>query len=258
MKFLSNYVFKPSHEVMKGIRGMLAQAGVLKDLDRFNYYSIEDPLFYFLFTQAYDFKIVNDGVIPTVDEGCCLFATNHQSILDPIVSGLAIVHNSRRFAWQLTKAELFDHPMFGTFVAANYTIPIRRGENDTDALQRCLDEMKINNNPVLVYPEGTYGPGTADLLPFKTGIARLAWDAQLPVIPMATHGLANILPKEDFKSFKTSGKLRVGFGPRLNLSTLFPGKKAGQILEQNDFKAATAQIQDAVQSVWKGLDAEFQ
>lgn len=256
MKFL-NAVAKPGHEVMKMARQLLDQAGVLKDLDKFTYYSIEDPLFYALFTQLYDFKIVNDGVIPTEEQGPCLFATNHQSILDPIVSGLAIVHNSKRAAWQLTKSELFDNPMFGTFVAMNYTIPIRRGENDQAALQRCLDEMLIHNRPVMVYPEGTYGPGTRDLLPFKTGIARLAWDAQVPVIPQATYGLAAILPKEHFSKFKTTGKLRVGFGEPLGIATLFPGRKRGDTPSQDEYKAATAKIQDAVQAVWDMLDRDY-
>lgn len=258
MRFLNQAVFKPTHEAMKALRGLLAQAGMLKEMDLFLYHGIEDPFFYLLFTQLYDFKIVNDSVIPREDAGCCLFATNHQSILDPIISGLAIVHNSRRVAWQLTKAELFDHPLFGTFVAANQTIPIRRGENDQEALQRCLDEMMLHNRPVLVYPEGTYGPGGGVFLPFKTGIARLAWDAQVPVIPMAMHGQDKILPKEDFKQFKMTGeKLRVGFGSPIGINELFPGKVKGDDIQQAAYKAATEKIQAAVKETWDLLDAEF-
>ncbi|MHA1684221.1 MAG: lysophospholipid acyltransferase family protein [Promethearchaeota archaeon] len=250
-------VAKPFHEAVKGLRSLLDQVGVLRDMDLFFYYKIEDPVYYLWFTQVYDFKIVNDEVIPAEEEGPCLFATNHQSILDPLVSGLAIVHNSGRAAWQLTKAELFENPLFGNFVAANQTIPINRGEKDDLALQKCVDEMLINNRPVLVYPEGTYGKG-GELLPFKTGIARLAWDAQVPVIPMATYGLYDILPHEHFSSFKSGGvKLRVGFGDRLNLDTLFPGKKKGDKLDYNDFQAATEKIQAAVQDVWNMLDREY-
>ncbi len=252
-----NQLFKPSHEAMKAIRGMLDKAGMLKEMDLFLYFKIEDPFFYLLFTQMYDFKIINDGVIPTEDKGPFLLATNHQSILDPIISGLGIVHNSRRAAWQLTKSELFDHPLFGTFVAANQTIPIHRGENDQEALQRCLDEMLVHNRPVLVYPEGTYGPGNGVFLPFKTGITRLAWDAQVPVIPMAMYGQDKILPKEEFKNFKTTGKLRVGFGEPLTIAQLFPGKKKGDTIQHVEHQAATAKIQEAVQAVWNSLAAEF-
>lgn len=257
MRFLNQFVFKPSHEVLKGIRSMLEQAGLLKEMDLFFYFKIEDPLYYLLFTQMYDFKIINDGVIPTEDQGSCLIATNHQSILDPLVSGLGIVHNSHRAPWQLTKSELYDHPIFGTFVAANQTIPIHRGENDQAALQRCLDEMLIHNRLVLVYPEGTYGPGGGVFLPFKTGIARLAWDAQVPVIPMAMYGQDKILPRDEFKNFKTTGKLRVGFGEPLPLATLFPGKKKGDAITQDEYKVATAMIQDAVQKAWNSIAQEF-
>ncbi|MHA1792670.1 MAG: lysophospholipid acyltransferase family protein [Promethearchaeota archaeon] len=251
-------IAKPFHEAVKGIRSLLDGVGILKDIDFFFYNNIEDPIYYLWFTQAYDFKIINDDVIPTKEEGPFLLATNHQSILDPLVSGLAVVHRSKRVPWQLTKSELFENPLFGNFVAANQTIPIKRGENDLESLQRCIDEMIINNRPVMVYPEGTYGPRDGTLLPFKTGIARLAWDAQVPVISMATYGLYDILPHEHFKSFKPSGvKLRVGFGDRLTLDKLFPGKKKGDKVEHEDFKKATNKIQDAVQAVWDMLARDY-
>jgi 1-acyl-sn-glycerol-3-phosphate acyltransferase len=250
-------LLKPSHEAVKAIRKMLDQAGLLKQMDLFFYFKIEDPLYYLLFTQMYDFKIINDSVLLTEEQGPFLLAVNHQSIMDPLVSGLGVVHNSHRSAWQLTKSEMFDNPIFGNFVAANQTIPINRGENDTAALQRCIDEMLVHNRPVQVYPEGTYGPGDGVLLPFKTGIVRLAWDAQVPVIPMAMYGQDKILPKDEFKNFKTTGKLRVGFGNPLSIAKLFPGKKKGDTISQDEYKAATAIVQAAVQETWNMLAAEF-
>jgi 1-acyl-sn-glycerol-3-phosphate acyltransferase len=257
MKFLRKFILKPNHEIVKGIRGFMDKIGILDPIDQFIYKNIEDPLYYLWFTQAYGFEIINDEVIPLKDEGCCLFATNHQTIMDPLICGLAIIHNSKRMAFKLTKAELGDDPMLGNFVSMNQVIYIRRGENDQEALDKCVQVMVEDNRPVLVYPEGTYGPGNGEMLPFKTGAVRLAWDAEVPVIPMAVHGADKILPGSNFKAFKNKGvKLKVKFGDRLNLSELFPNKKVGDQLKQQDFQKATEKVQKVVQQLWDSMEAE--
>lgn len=233
------------------------KAGILDPVDHFIYKNIEDPLLTFWFRNSYQFKIINDDVIPTEEEGCCLFASNHQSIMDPLTSGLAIVHTSRRMAFQLTKAEMGDDPLMGNYVSMNQVIYIRRGENDQEAMQQCVDAMVEQNRPVLVYPEGTYGPGDGVLLKFKTGATRLAWDAQVPIIPMATYGLDKVCPGKHVKQLKTKGLIRVTFGDRLELKDLFPGKKPGDKIEQPDFVAATEKVQAAVQALWDGMDKDI-
>jgi len=256
-KIMSDLFLKPQYVIIKSIRQMMAQAKILDPIDHFIYNKIEDPLYYLWFSNAYKYKIINDEVIPKEEEGCCLFAANHQSIMDPLTSGLAIVHNSKRMAFQLTKAELGEDPLLGNFVSMNQVIYIKRGENDNEALQKCIDVMVNDNRPVLVYPEGTYGPGRGEMLPFKTGIARLAWDAQVPVIPMATYGIDKVLPRGDFKKFKPSGLIQIKFGERMPLSKLFPNKKKGDTPTTADYQNATTMIQKEVEALWKSLDNEF-
>ncbi len=257
MKFLNDWVFKPNYVITKTIRNFMDNMGILDPIDQFIYTKIEDPLFYMWFTNSYDLKIINDEVIPSEEEGCCVFAANHQSIMDPLVSGLAIVHNSRRIPFQLTKAELGKDPMLGNFVDMNQTIFIERGEHDIEALEKCVSEIKENNRPILVYPEGTYGPGNGVMLEFKTGVARIAWDAQVPIIPMATWGIDKIMGKEASRSMKppkSEGKLRVKFGDPIPLSRLFPGKSAEDQISREEFQKGTEKVQQAVQGIWSELN----
>lgn len=255
--FLSDLFLKPQYLVIKTIREFMASANILDSFDHFVYRQIEDPLFALWFSTAYKFKIFHDEVIPRENEGCCLFAANHQSIMDPMTSGFAIYHNSHRMPFQLTKSSLGEDPLLGNYVSMNQVIYIKRGENDVEALQKCVDVMVHDNRPVLIYPEGTYGPGKGELLPFKTGIARIAWDSQMPVIPMATYGIDLVLPKGDFKKFKPTGFIQIKFGDRLPISELFPHKKPGDNISPDEYQSATQLIQDKVQALWKSMDAEF-
>jgi 1-acyl-sn-glycerol-3-phosphate acyltransferase len=256
-KLFNDLVLKPQYLIVKGIREMMAQAKILDPVDHFIYRYIEDPVYWIWFTNAYKYEIINDSVIPKEDEGCCVFAANHQSIMDPLTSGLAIVHNSKRMAFQLTKSELFEDPVLGNFVAMNQTIPIKRGAHDVEALQKCVNVIVEKNRPVLVYPEGTYGPGNGELLPFKSGVSIIAWDAQVPVIPMATYGIDRVLPKGNFKEFKMTGLIKIKFGEPLPLATLFPNKKKGDKLDEKDLKYATGLIQTAVQGLWNEMNKEY-
>jgi 1-acyl-sn-glycerol-3-phosphate acyltransferase len=254
---LFNLLLQPQYQVIKGFRTFLGSIGMLDPIDHFIYQRIEDPLYYFWFKQAYKYEIINDGVIPPESEGCCVFAANHQSIMDPLTSGLAIFHNSRRMAFQLTKAELGEDPLLGNYVSMNQVIYIKRGQNDQEAMDKCVQVIVKDNRPVLVYPEGTYGPGEGELLPFKSGVTRIAWEAQVPIIPMATYGIDKVLPRGNFKHFKPTGLIKIKFGERLTLQELFPGKKPGAALDKTDYQKAVEKVQEAVQTLWDSMDREY-
>jgi 1-acyl-sn-glycerol-3-phosphate acyltransferase len=252
-ELINQLIFKPTHEIVKGFRLILKKMGVLNDIEKFVYKNIEDPLFYSLLTKMYGLEIENEDAIPPREDGCCVFAANNQSILDWIVGASSIVHKSKRIAYILTKAELGDHPVLGNFIDSNQVIYIKRGENDVDALIKCSEVIINENRPVLVYPEGTYGPGDGKLLKFKSGVSRIAWVSQAPVVPMAILGTDQIIPKANFKEFKSKGKIRVRFGNPIPISDLFPNKKKGQVLERSDFLNATKIVQEAVQNLIDGI-----
>ena len=246
-------LFKPGYDIVRKSRELMESAGLLDPVDHFIYKNIEDPLFQLLFTQLYDLKVYDDDLIPTEEDGCCLFTSNHMSIIDPPVLSLAVFHNSKRMPFQLTKSELGEDTILGNFVSMNQVIYIKRGVNDTEALQKCVDVMVEDNRPVLVFPEGTYGPGDGEFLPFKTGATRIAFDAKVPIVPLAIYGTDKIMGAEASRKFKapeSKGKIRVKFGKPITIKDMFGNKTDPK---PEDFKKATQMIKDVIQALYNSL-----
>jgi 1-acyl-sn-glycerol-3-phosphate acyltransferase len=88
--------------------------------------------------------------------------------------------------------------------------------------------VRIRGGQSLVaFPEGTRS-GSGELLPFKKGVFALAFEAGVPVVPLAIHGGLDILPR---------GTWRVRGGPyRITV---------GAPLETGDFPDAEALRQAA-------------
>ncbi len=129
--------------------------------------------------------------IPT--QGPVILASNHVSYLDPLT--LAYVANARgRRARFLAKAELFDKVGLGTLLAAAHQIPVTRGTVDAaGALGAAVDALR-RGECVAVFPEGTI---SLDLEPIrgKSGTARLAQQAAVPVVPVGLWGTHRMMMK---------------------------------------------------------------
>jgi 1-acyl-sn-glycerol-3-phosphate acyltransferase len=125
--------------------------------------------------------------------GPVILASNHISYLDPLT--LAYVANRRRRRLRfLAKAELFDKRGLGPLMRAAHQIPVQRGTaNAVHALDDAVDALK-RGECIAVFPEGTI---SLDLEPMsgKSGTARLARAASVPVTPVGLWGSHRILMK---------------------------------------------------------------
>jgi 1-acyl-sn-glycerol-3-phosphate acyltransferase len=126
-------------------------------------------------------------------DGPVILASNHVSYLDPLT--LAWVADSRdRHVRYLAKVELFEKPVLGWLLRAAHQIPVTRGkESASGALAAALDAL-ARGECVAVFPEGTI---SQDFEPMrgKSGTARLAQQAGLPVVPVGLWGTQRILTK---------------------------------------------------------------
>ena len=92
------------------------------------------------------------------------------------------------------KDELFAKPVLGTLLRAAHQIPVRRGRVDAaDALTAAVDAIG-RGECIGVFPEGTI---SQDLEPMvgKSGTARLARRAGVPITPVGLWGTHRILTK---------------------------------------------------------------
>ena len=151
--------------------------------------------------------------------GGALFVANHISHLDPIYSAL-FVHTSRRVPRFLAKHSLWNVPVLGTVLRGSQQIPVYRDSADA---QQSLREGTLalqSGKVVVIYPEGTITrdpdgwPMTA-----RTGVARLALTADVPVLPAVHWGTRDVLDKYNRK-FRPlpRKKVTVRCGPPVDLS----------------------------------------
>jgi 1-acyl-sn-glycerol-3-phosphate acyltransferase len=123
--------------------------------------------------------------------GPAIYASNHESILDPWALFVAIPR-SLRF---LAKAELFRIPLFGWYLRLAKFIEIDR-RNRARALASLREAGAIvrNGTSLAVFPEGTRS-ADGRILPFKKGPFVLAEEARVPVVPVAIAGASDVMRK---------------------------------------------------------------
>jgi len=145
-----------------------------------------------------------------VPAGPCLFASNHQSLLDIPALFLVLPGNARFLA----KESLFRIPVLGWAMTASGCIPIDRGNRAraVRSLREAAARVRAGRS-VVFFPEGTRSR-EGKLAPFKKGGFHLAREAQVPVVPVAVSGSYRILRPGSLQV--RPGPLRVRLAPPLD------------------------------------------
>ena len=127
------------------------------------------------------------------EEGAALLVMNHISHLDPPVDAV-FVHRNKRVPRFMAKDSLFRVPMFGRMLRGSGGIPVYRGSSEAKDSLRAAHEALREGKVVTIYPEGTITKDpTGWPMRARTGVARLALQNDVPVIPAARWGTNDIL-----------------------------------------------------------------
>jgi len=133
--------------------------------------------------------ITGEENIPT--EGGALLAINHLSYVDYIMAGYP-GSQRKRLTRFMAKREVFDHPVGGPVMRSFHHISVDRasGAEGMMVAARKLREGEV----VGIFPEATISRSflVKDL---KTGAARIAANAGVPLIPVVLFGTQRILTK---------------------------------------------------------------
>jgi 1-acyl-sn-glycerol-3-phosphate acyltransferase len=125
--------------------------------------------------------------------GGALVVANHLSHLDPILTGLQVERAGRvpRF---LAKHSLWRVPVLGSALRGSGQIPVFRETADAQESLRAGVEALRAGRVVVIYPEGTI-TRDPDGWPMqaRTGVARLALGADVPVVPTVHWGTREVL-----------------------------------------------------------------
>lgn len=121
-----------------------------------------------------------------------IVAANHASYLDHFIFGGIVARTTKRMVHFLAKKEHFEGAQrkWHRFLEA---IPVDRQAGGKTGLETAVKELK-KGNIIAIYPEGTRTL-TGELQKGKTGIARLALAAKVPVLPFGLTNTFKILPK---------------------------------------------------------------
>ena len=164
------------------------------------------------------------------DSGAVILASNHLAVADSFYLPLVV---KRRITF-LAKAEYFTGTglkgkLTKFFYSSTNQVPIDRTDADSaqaalTTAQRILGEGKLLG----MYPEGTRSPD-GRLYKGKTGLARVALESGIPVIPVAMVG-TNVVNPPGSKMWHF-GRVEVRFGKPMDFSR-FEGLAGNRFIER--------------------------
>ena len=184
--------------------------------------------------------------------GGAVIVANHVSHADPLTFAHFVYGNGRlpRF---LAKAELFEVRLVGPVLRSMGQIPVFRLTHDAALAFRAAVDAVRSGKIVIVYPEGTL-TRQPDLWPMagKTGAARIALTADVPVIPVAQWGAQEILyPYASRPSLWPRKRVLASAGTPVDLDDL-----RGRPLTPEVLNEATDRIMDAITALLEELREE--
>lgn len=149
-----------------------------------------------------DVKISMSGQEHIPTSGGVLLAINHLSFVDYVMAGYPGAERGRLTRF-IAKKEVFDHPVGGPVMRSFHHIPIDRADAQSgiDRAHEYLDRGEC----VGIFPEGTISR-SFQLQPLRTGAARMAAEAGVPLVPVVLFGTQRFLTKgrkADFGRHKT-------------------------------------------------------
>lgn len=144
-----------------------------------------------LFRACFSWKVRRVHRIPP--EGPILVAANHMSFLDPVFIAMAIGKTGRIVRF-LAAAEFFGSGFVGWVLKVMQQIPLRRGQRDEKALDAAKAALR-EGSIVGIFPEGGINDHPETLKPGKRGVARLAVEANVPILPVGVWGPQHRLPR---------------------------------------------------------------
>jgi 1-acyl-sn-glycerol-3-phosphate acyltransferase len=124
--------------------------------------------------------------------GGVVVAINHTSYVDFLPAALAAKHRNRRMRFMI-KAEMAEVKPVGWLIRHTSTIAVDRRAG-AGAYAAAVDSLR-RGELVGVYPEATISR-SFELKEFKTGAARMALEARVPIVPLIVWGAQRLWTKD--------------------------------------------------------------
>ncbi|MES4903943.1 MULTISPECIES: lysophospholipid acyltransferase family protein [unclassified Streptomyces] len=141
--------------------------------------------------KALDLRFDIKGTENIPQRGGAVLVSNHIGYLDFVFAGLT-ARPAKRLVRFMAKESVFRHKVAGPLMRAMKHIPVDRAAG-MDAYRHALRALR-SGEIVGVFPEATISESFT-LKNFKTGAARMAQEAGVPLLPMALWGTQRLWTK---------------------------------------------------------------
>jgi len=187
-------------------------------------------------------------------EGAFVLSPNHYSNIDPVVIGVGMWKIGRMPRY-MAKASLFKVPVLGWLMTKSGQVPVERASRSREGGDPLKAARQIADQglAVVVYPEGSL-TREPDMWPMrgKYGAVRTALEAGIPLIPAASWGAQEILPRYSKRiSLFPRKTIHIRFGTPIDMSE-FEGKQ----LDSRLLAQATEKLMSAITELLEELRGE--
>ena len=191
---------------------------------------------------GFRFSITGEEHVPRT--GGAVMAINHIGYLDFTFAGLA-ARPAGRLVRFMAKKEAFDHKVAGPLLRGMKHIPVDRKGAPNESYQLAVKAVQ-SGEIVGVFPEATISQ-SFELKDFKTGAARMAMEAGVPLLPCVVWGSQRVLTKNRPKDLTRGTPIRIVVG-----EPFLPDPAADPMAVTADLKARMQVLLDEARSTYAG------
>jgi 1-acyl-sn-glycerol-3-phosphate acyltransferase len=148
------------------------------------------PATHFISKSLWGMRLRGEEHIPAPEEGGLIIAANHQTYVDPFWISIPIKRPIRYLAW----SEAFKWPLLGRMMELFGAWPLQVEGSDPAAIRRSLQWLR-EGGAVVIFPEGERARADGEMGKFKAGAARMALEANVPVLPVTIRGAHRVWPR---------------------------------------------------------------
>jgi len=170
-------------------------------------------------------KMKVNGLENINKEGNYIFASNHTSSLDILVIA-AVLPKSFLF---VMREDLFKIPLLGKICknAGYISLNVKNPQKSYQDIQNIISLVKEGES-IMYYPEGGR---KKELQEFKAGIAKIALESHVPIIPIAISGSGKLMPRKSLIFY--SGIIKVDIGEAMHFNKYSTHQEVIQKIHDN-------------------------
>jgi 1-acyl-sn-glycerol-3-phosphate acyltransferase len=188
------------------------------------------------------FDVTGSEHVP--ETGGAVMALNHIGYLDFTFGGLAAAPHKRLVRF-MAKKEVFDNPLSGPLMRGMKHIPVDRDGAAADSYAAAVQALRAGEI-VGVFPEATISE-SYELKEFKTGAARMAMEAGVPLLPAVVWGSQRVYTKGRRPGLAWGTPIRIHVGEPF---TPAPGSDPAEVTA--DLKARMTALLDHARATYSG------